>query len=406
MAATITEVTRNTAKHLLHLISQTGGNLQMMEVTDHFDLIRELGKGSYGKVFLAKHRHSGQTVAIKMLRKEKTSLDSFLVEYSTSLSLSCHPHIIMTHEITFHTSSDFVFVQEMAPAGTLQSIIKPKVGLQEEMVKCCVVQIASALDFMHSRGMVHRDIKLDNILLMDTECHVIKLSDFGLARLQCTYTSSISWFIPYTAPELCSLRHGEQLLLHPSLDVWAFGVLVYTALTGLFPWQGAVATDQMYRDFAWWQVKKDDSQAPKKWKKFSIEARQMFSELLALNASERCSAMDIMKYIHFIWKTSIPPGDIRKKTDTTGDRRECCSHMRVTHLDIKEDQVAKWHPTFSMLHLLRQGMSCHQRQPAKVNHVTRDNPTPELLNHTGEHSLFVNSSFYLGTLSGHWSSRL
>ncbi|XP_075699363.1 serine/threonine-protein kinase SBK1-like [Rhinoderma darwinii] len=144
------------------------------------------------KVYMGKHKHSGQVVAVKMLRKVKTPVDNFLLEYCIWLTLSCHPHIILTHEIVFHTNSDFVYVQDVAPAGNLQSIIKPKVGIQEDMLKLCVPQIASALDFMHSRGMVHRDIKLDNILLMDAECHLIKLADFGLTRLQGTYTPSLS----------------------------------------------------------------------------------------------------------------------------------------------------------------------------------------------------------------------
>ncbi|XP_075704347.1 serine/threonine-protein kinase SBK1-like [Rhinoderma darwinii] len=299
-------MTKNMAKHLLNLVSQTSKNLRVMEVTDYFEILQELGAGSYGKVYMGKHKDSGQVVAVKMLRKEKTPADNFLLEYGISLTLSCHPHIILTHEIVFHTSSDFVFVQEVAPAGNLQSIIKPKVGMPEDMLKRCVPQIASALDFMHSRGMVHRDIKPDNILLMDAECHLIKLADFGLTRLQGTYTPSLSWYIPYAAPELCCLRKGEQLLLHPSLDVWAFGVLVYKALTGFFPWQGALGSDHKYKEFAWWQVKGDLSQAPEKWKKISLEARGMFWELLALNASERCSTMDIQKYLHLQWKAEVP----------------------------------------------------------------------------------------------------
>ncbi|XP_072269931.1 serine/threonine-protein kinase SBK1-like [Pyxicephalus adspersus] len=146
----------------------------MMEVTKYFDPIQELGKGSYGKVLLAIHRSSGQLVAVKTLRKEKTPMDNFLVEYGISLSLSCHPHIIRTHEIAFHTITNYVFVQEVAPAGTLQSIVKPNVGMSEDLGKHCAPQIASALDFMHSQGIVHRDIKLDNILLMDYECHMFK----------------------------------------------------------------------------------------------------------------------------------------------------------------------------------------------------------------------------------------
>ncbi|XP_073418308.1 serine/threonine-protein kinase SBK1-like [Dendrobates tinctorius] len=302
MATNIKEASKNTAKHLLHLISETSKNLKMMEVTDHFELLLELGTGSFGNVHMGKHKHSGQTVAIKMMAKKKTPEDNFFLEYCISQTLSIHRNIIFTHDIFFHTSRDFVFVQEVAPAGNLQSILVPKVGMQEDMLKRCVPQIASALDFMHNRGMVHRDIKPNNILLMDAECHWIKLADFGLTRLQGTFVPFVPWYKPYTAPELCCLRPGEQLLLHPSLDVWAFGVVIYYALSGLFPWHGAKRGDRDYKEFAWWQVGRDLSKAPKKWKKISVEARVMFWELLQINASKRGSAIDILKFMHLPWK--------------------------------------------------------------------------------------------------------
>ncbi|XP_040215434.1 serine/threonine-protein kinase SBK1-like [Rana temporaria] len=305
MTSNIQEVTKNTARDVLQLITQTSKNLKMMEVSEHFDPIQELGMGSYGKVLLAKHRDSGQLVAVKLLSKVKVQMDNFLVEYGMSISLSGHSNIIRTHEVAFHTSRGYAFVQEVATAGTLYSLIKPNVGLNDDTVKRFVPQIASALEYMHSKGMVHRDIKPDNILLMDFECNIIKVADFGLTRLQGTEVPSISRFTPYRAPELCSLKKGDQLLLHPSIDTWSFGVTIYAALTGSFPWKGAERRDPMYRDFAWWQVRKDVTLASEKWKKFSLEARQMFWELLALNASERCSAMDILKYLHVPWKAEI-----------------------------------------------------------------------------------------------------
>ncbi|XP_077349913.1 ribosomal protein S6 kinase alpha-5-like [Lithobates pipiens] len=305
MTSNIKELTKSTGRHVLQLITQTSENLKLMEVSEHFDHIQELGTGSYGKVLLAKHCGSGKHLAVKLLGKKKVQMDNFLVEYGMSISLSGHPNIIRTHEVAFHTSRDYAFVQEVATAGTLYSLIKPNVGLNEDTVKRCVPQIASALEYMHSKGMVHRDIKPDNILLMDFECNIIKVADFGLTRLQGTEVPSISRFTPYRAPELCSRKQGDQLLLHPSIDIWAFGVTIYFAMTGSFPWKGAERRDPMYRDFAWWQVRKDVTLASEKWKKFSLEARQMFWDLLALNASERCSAMDILKYLCVPWKAEM-----------------------------------------------------------------------------------------------------
>ncbi|XP_073472377.1 serine/threonine-protein kinase SBK1-like [Aquarana catesbeiana] len=306
MASNIKEVTKNTARQVLQLITQTSENLKMMEVSGHFDPIQELGTGSYGKVLLAKHRGSGQLVAVKLLSKAKVSMDNFLVEYGMSISLSGHPNIIRSHEVAFHTSRDYAFIQEVATAGTLYSLIKPNVGLNEDTVKRCVPQIASALEYMHTKGIVHRDIKPDNILLMDFECNIIKLADFGLTRFQGTEVPAISRFTPYRAPELYSRKQGDQLLLLPSIDIWAFGVIIYFTMTGSYLWKGAERHDPMYRDFAWWQVRKDVTLASEKWKKFSLEARQMFWDLLALNATERCSAMDIIKYLHVPWKAEIP----------------------------------------------------------------------------------------------------
>ncbi|XP_040277455.1 serine/threonine-protein kinase SBK1-like [Bufo bufo] len=254
MATHMKETNKNMTKNLLHRISETSEDLKMMEVTDHFELLHELGTGSYGKVFKGKHKTSGE---------------------------------MMMDENDDH------------------------VGMQEDMLKRCVPQIASALNFMHNSGVVHRDVKLDNILLMDAECHWIKLADFGLTRIQGTLVPSLSWCIPYTAPEFCCLRQGEELVLQPSVDVWAFGVLIYIALTGFFPWQVALGRDQQYKEFAWWQVKKDLSEAPGKWKKISTEARGMFWKLLTLNASERCSAMDILNYIHLPWKAEVPSEQIK-----------------------------------------------------------------------------------------------
>ncbi|CAH2297365.1 Serine threonine- kinase N2 [Pelobates cultripes] len=338
MAATILDVTMETAKDLLQLVGETSQTMTRMSVMDHFDSIKELGKDSYGKVLLANHRRSGQLVALKMLVKEKTLADNFLLENSTCVYLGIHPHIITTFRMAFETPSSYVFVQEVVPAGTLHSIVT-KVGIQEDIVKRCILQLTSALEFMHYKGLVHRDIKLNNILLMDHECHCIKLADFGLTRLQGTYVPGMSWIIPYMAPELCIVGDSEQLLLHPSLDVWAFGVLVYVMLTVCFPWDEALPRDQQYLQFVHWQVFKDTVPIPAEWRLVTTESQHFFRLMLAIDATDRCSVSHIVEYIHWPWKAHIPHKDI-----TCGMQTNQKSAVSETQVNDIIEQGAGEHP--------------------------------------------------------------
>uniref|UniRef100_A0A8C5LLR5 Protein kinase domain-containing protein n=1 Tax=Leptobrachium leishanense TaxID=445787 RepID=A0A8C5LLR5_9ANUR len=289
MAVTISEAIE-TIKLLLEIAEETSSStMRWMAVTDHFQAIQELGKGSYGEVLLAKHRDSGQMVALKMQSKEKTDREHFVVEHSISLLLTSHLHIITTYRMAFETLTSYVSVQELAPAGTLRSIIKRK-----------VLQMVSALEFMHRKSLVHRDIKADNIL-MDPECKCIKLADFGLTRIQGIYVPQMSWIIPYMAPELCALRHNEHLLLNPSLDVWALGILVYVMLTGQYPWNKALSSDWQYQDFICWHQGQVLTRAPSQWKRFTVEGSILFFQILAPNPTERCSVLDILHYINLPW---------------------------------------------------------------------------------------------------------
>uniref|UniRef100_A0A669FBE9 Myosin phosphatase Rho interacting protein n=1 Tax=Oreochromis niloticus TaxID=8128 RepID=A0A669FBE9_ORENI len=119
------------------------------------------------------------------------------------------------------------------------------VGLPEEMVKRCMQQLGLALDFMHSKNLVHRDVKPENVLLFDRECRRIKLADFGMTRRVGCRVKRVSGTIPYTAPEVCRANRSEGFLVTTSLDVWAFGVLVFCMLTGNFPWEAAMPADRL-----------------------------------------------------------------------------------------------------------------------------------------------------------------
>ncbi|XP_069582934.1 serine/threonine-protein kinase SBK1-like [Ranitomeya imitator] len=276
--------------------------LEIPNISECFDIIKELGQGSYGQVVLAQERSTGKAVAAKLVRKDRTLLKSFLTEFCFSITLSEHPHIITTYPVFIGTIDHFVLSQELATAGTLHDVIRSEIGIPEAAVKRCARQISSALDFMHSRGLVHRDLKPDNVLLMDEDCNQIKLSDFGLTQPAGYYVSSMSHIVPYMSPELCDLKDGEYLLLSPTIDTWAFGVLLFVALTGYFPWLEATVYDSMYQVYVDWRQCTDCTPPPACWKMLSREAICMFNNLLSQCPSSRQSVLSILNYFNFPWK--------------------------------------------------------------------------------------------------------
>ncbi|KAM8927304.1 LOW QUALITY PROTEIN: serine/threonine-protein kinase SBK1-like [Pelodytes ibericus] len=289
---------------LQEMMDLTSKNMQLTKLNENYRIIRDLGHGSYGHVVLAEHKRTGKPMALKLMKKTSTRKESFLMEYCVSLCLSSHPNIIGTYALAFETSKYFIFTQELAAAGDLYSILEPKVGLPEPIVKRCALQLAQALDFMHSRALVHRDVKLDNILLFDKECNIIKLADFGLTRLEGFLISPMNGMLPYSSPELCNLEDYETLPLDPSLDVWAFGILIFCMSTGYFPWDTALSEDIAYKEFCLWQSNTDCMNIPSSWKQFTHQSLDMFQKLLTINPDKRRPAVEVLKYIQVPWKTS------------------------------------------------------------------------------------------------------
>ncbi|NXG49051.1 SBK1 kinase, partial [Psilopogon haemacephalus] len=245
---------------------------------------------------------AGSEVVLKLLLKEKTSRSSFLREYCIGRCLAGHGACLPALPLAFETSTHFAFAQELAPAGDLCSLLSPGEGLEEELVKRCARQLAEALDFMHSHGLVHRDVKLDNVLLCDPQCRRVKLADFGLTRVQGTPVGAMSGPLPYSSPELCRLRGCQTLELDSSLDVWAFAVLLFCLCTGCFPWGVAASSDPHFEVFrAWQEGSEGGEEAPGAWQSFSQGALQMLRRLLKLDPDRRSPAREVQNYLDLPW---------------------------------------------------------------------------------------------------------
>uniref|UniRef100_A0A8C0EFN7 Serine/threonine-protein kinase SBK2 n=1 Tax=Bubo bubo TaxID=30461 RepID=A0A8C0EFN7_BUBBB len=271
------------------LLEITAQSLVRTEVAEHYEVIRELGRGKYGHVMLVTHRQRGTPMALKLLPKASTKLHTFLYEYCVALSLATHPAIISMFGIAIESSQYYGFLYEPALHKDLISIIKPRVsdGIPEPAAKQCAKQLVSALEFIHSRGLVYRDVKPENVLLFDPECRRIKLTDFGLTRPKGTKLKLVAGVIPYTAPELSNTADAQGLPIDTSLDAWAFGVLLFCLLTGYFPWEQSLPDDPFFEDFMLWQETGLEEDLPRHWKRLTAEAALMLRSLLALDPAKR-----------------------------------------------------------------------------------------------------------------------
>ncbi|XP_016407270.1 serine/threonine-protein kinase SBK1-like [Sinocyclocheilus rhinocerous] len=260
---------------LCHLTAQS---LESLEPLDHFQVIKLLGEGSYGKVKLAVHKKRGTPMALKFFLRDDTSLLSFLREYNLSLAFCTHPSLTSALGIAFSTPTHYVFAQQPCLYGDLYDVIVPEVGLEESRAQGVASQISGALSHLHSLGFVHRDVKPENIFLCDRECRWVKLGDFGMVKAAGTRVPCVWYCSPYCTPEAEMARKNEEnhlghlgvdnngnkqkgdsrktqrmlVSVVPSIDSWALGILIYAMLMGSLPWSETISDNPAYKRYLQW----------------------------------------------------------------------------------------------------------------------------------------------------------
>jgi eukaryotic-like serine/threonine-protein kinase len=203
---------------------------------DRYDVVRRLGSGGMGEVYLARDRVLGRDVALKVLRKQYAGDDEFAERFKreamSAASLS-HPNIIQVYDRGETEEGSSYIAMEYVPGGTLKERISREGPLEAADAAGLGAQVAEALGAAHDRGMVHRDIKPQNVLLGARGG--AKVGDFGIARAGSSATISKTGSVMGTA----GYMSPEQALGKPATpksDLYSLGVVLYEALTGELPY--------------------------------------------------------------------------------------------------------------------------------------------------------------------------
>ena len=269
---------------------------------DNYDVIKQLGKGGYGKVYEVKNKKSGEIRACKHLSKlVLKDLEKFEREIKILIN-SDHPNIIKIYEVFESQRSLYIVMEECKGGELFDRIIEhieSKKMYSEKDAAEMIKQVMSAIEYCHNNGICHRDLKPENLLYLNNgpeKDNPIRVIDFGLSQ----------WITPqkklktkvgtayYVSPEILQGDYTEKC------DIWSAGVILYIFLSGDPPFNGA-SDSAIYGKIA--QMKFNFPE--KKWKNISKEAKDLISHMIAPE-NVRYTAKQVLAHPWFKNATDVP----------------------------------------------------------------------------------------------------
>eukprot|EP00850_Spirogloea_muscicola_P019903 SM000202S05874 [mRNA] locus=s202:47219:50856:- [translate_table: standard] len=260
------------------------------DVTEHYELQKELGRGLFGVTKVAVDKKTGEVLACKTINKRRLRSDNHEAikqEAKILAHVSSSPHIAAL-KATFEDELSVHFVMEICTGGMLYDSITAKGHYSEKQAANILRQIVSIIDYLHGVGVMHRDLKLENFMLATAEENApLKAIDFGLS----TFFEPGQKFRElvgsayYVAPEVLNRDYG------PECDIWSAGVILYMLLCGVPPfWDVSEAgiCEAVLRGEV------DLSSDP--WPTISDSAKDLITRMLEMDPFERITTKQILAH--------------------------------------------------------------------------------------------------------------
>ena len=298
-----------------------------------YKILSKLGSGSFGNVFLAQNKYTKEKVALKQIKKANKDLlsDGKIRDEIDILKNLDHPDIVRIIE-SFNTKDSYVLVTEYCEGGELYDQVRNQ--LSETQIAVIFKQLLSGIAYLHSHNIVHRDLKLENILIHEIEkskttgedLFNIKIIDFGTARIfgNKKKPQSIVGSSYYIAPEVLRQRYNKEC------DLWSVGVILYMFIVGHAPFDGC-DDEEITANIQKGIYRKDD----RRWKKASREVKDLIQKLLIYQPKKRLTAKQALQHPWF----QITDSNILYDNVEESDIIECIKNLLTYNICSKLEEL-------------------------------------------------------------------
>jgi len=268
-------------------------------ILEDFEIGKPLGKGKFGRVYLAREKKSKYIVALKMLYKKEMADCGMEKQVQREIEIQSHlrhPNILSMFGY-FYDDTRIFLILEYAAQGELFKKLRNESSFTESLSAKYIKEVALALQYCHSKHVIHRDIKPENILIgLRGE---LKIADFGWSvHAPSSRRETFCGTLDYLPPELVnSVPYDEKV------DVWALGILLYEFLTGETPFI-AKTKEGTYK-----KINENKLQWPRS-KNLSPEAKDLIRKLLVKHAAKRMSLADVLNH-PFVTRNVLSSSDMQ-----------------------------------------------------------------------------------------------